>query len=821
MFRTNSSFPRILRLLILTFALCFGLGACKSVEERAEAHFTSAQELIDEGDLDRAVIELRNVFELVPNHVAARETMAALVLQKDDKEAAYGHYLRLVEQVPDHVEGRTVLAEIAFSARNWEEFSRHATEVIALAPDAPRTQMIELALQYEQALAARDVLTRNAVRDQAAELAQGAPNNDILQLILFDAYVRNGAVDQALMQLEKMIAKQPDNRELYAQKLALLEQQGDFAALETQLRDMVIRFADEDEPKTQLIQFLLARGEPDKVEAFLREVSDPAAEDPTLFFDLVRFINHRQGPDAARAELRAALEIAADPKQIQIILAALDFENGAEDTATETLQTLLESAEEGSDSANRIRIALARMRVQTGNEISARQLVAEILEADSDNVEALKMQAAWMIQDDEADEAIATLRLALDTAPDDVAAMDLISQAYTRAGNHELSRDFLALAVDASENAPEPSLRYAQILAGDERYIAAEEVLIPALQRAPGNADMLVLLGEIYLAAEDYARADGVIARLRRIGTERTLAVADALQARLLGSREGVEQALGFLRELSEREDASLNTQIALLRARLSSGQTEAALKQAEALVAEYPENTALRFILATSHAANGALDVAEAQTQALVEEDPRRGQAWVQLYRLQRLQGKVEAASQTLRNGRAALPFNRELLWAQAGEMEAVGDIDGAIANYELLYDRNSNDLVAANNLSSLLSNHKTDASSLERAWAVARRLNGTDVPAFQDTYGWLVFRRGQAEEALPYLESAAAELSQDPIVQFHLGQTYAALRRQEDAVAQYRLVLELAEDGDPRPQIAIARTEISRLETLSPAEE
>jgi tetratricopeptide (TPR) repeat protein len=203
------------------------------------------------------------------------------------------------------------------------------------------------------------------------------------------------------------------------------------------------------------------------------------------------------------------------------------------------------------------------------------------------------------------------------------------------------------------------------------------------------------------------------------------------------------------------------------------------------------------------------------------VEEDPRRGQAWVQLYRLQRLQGKVEAASQTLRNGRAALPFNRELLWAQAGEMEAVGDIDGAIANYELLYDRNSNDLVAANNLSSLLSNHKTDASSLERAWAVARRLNGTDVPAFQDTYGWLVFRRGQAEEALPYLESAAAELSQDPIVQFHLGQTYAALRRQEDAVAQYRLVLELAEDGDPRPQIAIARTEISRLETLSPAEE
>ncbi len=813
--------PRILRRLLLTFMLCLGLTACKSVEERAEAYFASAQELIEEGDLDRAAVELRNVFELMPNHVAARETMAALMLQKDDKEAAYGQYLRLVEQVPDHVEGRTVLAEIAFAARNWEEFSRHATEVIALAPDAPRTEMIALALQYEQALEARDGPARDAVRDQAAGLAQEAPDNDILQLILFDAYVRDGAIDQALVQLERMIAKQPDNRDLYTQKLVLLERQGDFTALETQLRDIVIRFAEDDEPKTQLIQFLLARGEPDKVEAFLREVSDPAAEDPTLFIDLVRFINQRQGPDAARAELRAALEVVADPERIQIILAALDFENGAEDTAIETLQTMLEGTEEDSDTANRIRITLARMLLQTGNETRARQLVADTLEADSDSVEALKMQAAWMIQDDKADEAIATLRLALDTAPDDVAAMDLISQAYARAGNHELSRDFLALAVDASDNAPEPSLRYARVLASDERYIAAEEVLIPALRRAPDNADILVLLGEVYLAAEDYARADSVIARLRRISTERTLAVADALQARLLGSREGVEQALGYLRELAEREDASLNTQIALLRARLSSGQTEAALRQAEALVAEYPDNAALRFILATSHAANGALDVAENQIQILVEEDPRRGRAWVQLYRLQRLQGKDDSASQTLRDGRAALPYNRELLWAQAGELEAAGDIDGAIANYELLYERNSNDLVAANNLASLLTNHKTDDAGLERAWAVARRLNGTDVPAFQDTYGWLVFRRGEAEEALPYLESAAAELSQDPIVQFHLGQTYAALERDEDAIAQYRRVLEFAGEDDPRPQIAIARDEITRLEALPPAEE
>jgi len=64
---------------------------------------------------------------------------------------------------------------------------------------------------------------------------------------------------------------------------------------------------------------------------------------------------------------------------------------------------------------------------------------------------------------------------------------------------------------------------------------------------------------------------------------------------------------------------------------------------------------------------------------------------------------------------------------------------------------------VVVANNLASLLTAHRTDDASLDRAYRIARRLRGIDVPAFQDTYGWIAHRRGDYAEALDYLRPAA----------------------------------------------------------------
>ena len=164
-----------------------------------------------------------------------------------------------------------------------------------------------------------------------------------------------------------------------------------------------------------------------------------------------------------------------------------------------------------------------------------------------------------------------------------------------------------------------------------------------------------------------------------------------------------------------------------------------------------------------------------------------------------------------------AAQPEAVMLQWMQAGRLEAAGDIDGAIAVYEALYAANSANTVIANNLASLITTHRSDAQSLERAFAIARRLRGSDVPAFQDTYGWIEYRRGNLSEALAHLEPAAEGLPDNALVQFHLGMTYAALERPAEAVERLERALELAGES-PLAQFDTARETLARLRATQP---
>jgi Flp pilus assembly protein TadD len=103
-------------------------------------------------------------------------------------------------------------------------------------------------------------------------------------------------------------------------------------------------------------------------------------------------------------------------------------------------------------------------------------------------------------------------------------------------------------------------------------------------------------------------------------------------------------------------------------------------------------------------------------------------------------------------------------------------------------------------------------DTAALDRAYAITRRLRGTEVPAFQDTYGWIAYLRGDYETALEYLSAAAVALPEEPTVQYHLGMTYLALKRPEEARTALERSLELAGDT-PLPDADRAREALEGL--------
>jgi tetratricopeptide (TPR) repeat protein len=604
-------------------------------------------------------------------------------------------------------------------------------------------------------------------------------------------------------------------------RLAVLAQLERADALEEQLRDMISRFPEDTELSGTLLRFFVSRGESEKARDFLSEVAE-TSQDPEQRRDawsaLVQLILREDGPEAAISQIDsilAEIEDAEDAASFRALRAGIRFDQGERDAAIEEMEAILEG-ELSPEISGRISVALSRMLMATGNQVGARALVEEILSEDGTQVDALKMKAAWLIEEDETREAVSLLRTALDNSPEDVEALTLTAQAHARNGDRNLAREFLALAVEASNSEPEVTIRYANLLASEERYLPAEEALIDALRLAPGNLQLLTALGELYIAMEDWPRAEQVEETLRRQEIEAATRVATGLQASRLAAQGNMEDAVAFLEELARQgAGQDIAAEIAVVRARLASGDTDGARDYLENLLSENPDNFTLRFVQATVLSAAGRYDEAATAYRELIEERPQVEQLWIGLVRNLYAQGNIEGAEAALTEGLEALPEAMNLLWAQASFRERQGDYEGAIELYEMMYERAPNQPVIANNLASMLSTYREDGESLERAYRIARRLRGSDFPPFQDTYGWIAYRQGDYEEALEHLEPAADALGQDPLVQFHLGMTYAALGREEEALEQLRRAVEIAGPEDERSQFDTARAEIERLES------
>lgn len=803
--------------LIVSFiaTACF-VAACDSSEERAENHFQKGLELLEQGEVERALVELRNVFQLNGEHREARRTYARTVAEQGNQAEAFAQYLRLVEQYPEDLEGRSELAHMAAQSGNWTEAERHLEVAETLNPTDPVLRSVRVGLSYRNAL-------RDEVPEAQAEAAQAARalleedlSLPVAQMVAVENLVRNQDWDGALTLVDRLL-EVSDGFNLHRLRLSVLDQLGERDEVADHLRLMVERFPEAGLHRT-LVSRLIEDGRLEDAEAYLRErITDPnTAEDSQPRLELLSFITEQRGINAAIDEVdRMLVDAPSDEMVLRSLRANLDFERGNRDQALAAMDALTKDAEPSREN-NTIKVLYARMLQQVGNLVGARALVEEVLEHDPGQIGAIKLKAGWLVEDDRPGDALVELRTALDNAPRDPEILTLMAQAHQRAGDHTLMAEMLAMAVEVSGHRRAEALRYVAHLIAEDKLFSAEEILLAALRNENEDPQLLARLGDLYVRTEDWGRAQQVISRLNALNLPQSEALVAELTARLLAAQNRAQDLARFLNDLTT-DQTNLGASAAIIRLHLANGDVAQALEYSTELLSADPENPTLRFLQAGVLATEGQLDAAGEILTQLTQEFPQSEQTWLSLYRVQRSQGLLDASDVTLSQAATSLPESRNIKWVQASVFEARGDINSAIEIYEALYEADSSNVIVANNLASLLATYRDDEESLQRAFVVARRLRAADQPAFQDTYGWITARLGNLHEALKYLEPAAEGLGTDPVVQFHLADVYRQLGRDQDALPYYQRVVDLVAAGANEPPfMAQVTSEIARIKAL-----
>ncbi len=808
-------FFRRLHLFALLFATLTFLVACDSAEERAEAHFQAGMALLEEGDVDRALIEFRNVFKLNGRHKEARKTFARLQRERGNTSGSYGQYLRLIEQYPNDLDARRALAEMALETGNWEELELHAVTAAELAPDDIGIKSLVNTLSYSNALRSSSAPEADYAAHVARTLLESDPNLMTARQVIIDHLVRNQDWHDALEEIDAALVIDPGKSGLYAIRLGILRELGRTAEIEAQLVQMADVFPDDEGVKQMLVQHQIEHENLDAAEEFLRAQVDPAAEDYHPVQRLVAFLSEYRGEQVAIAEMdRIIAQKGPSTARYKAMRAVLKFRAGEVDVAIKEMEALLASAGR-SPETREIEVEFARLLFQAGNPVGARSLIETILAEDPTQVEALKFKSAWMIEEDEPGEAITLLREALGLAPQDPQLMTLMAHAHERNGDRELMGEMLALAVETSFSAVPESLRYANHLASEGNLTIAESVLIRALRLAPDTPEILAALGQLYLEMEDWSRLETVIRTMDDQEDPDVIGFAKQLRAEMLSAQQRTEDLTAFLTELAGSSDFRLPAEMALVRTMLAQGNISGALARLDTLLEEDPESLPLRYLKALTLANDRKTGAAETLYRSILDDYPDAADVWIALYILLVDSGAPEKAAHVLNEGLETLPENLNLLMLRAASHERAEELDQAIAVYEKLYALNSRSQVVANNLASLLTTHRADDESLQRAFTLARRLRGTRVPAFQDTYGWIAYKLGNHEEALQYLVSAASELPNQPLVLYHLAKTYAALGRNEAALGTFQSVADLVEELETAPDFTPeVLSEIERLQ-------
>lgn len=805
------------KLLVSTIlaAGLMGLAACDSSDERAEKYYESGMAYLQQGDVDRALVEFRNVFQLNGEHKEARRAYARAERDRGRLRESFAQYLRLVEQYPDDLEAHQALAEMAVANGDWDVAQRYATEAVKLQPDNRTLLAIKAAADYGQAAQGDDTAGVVDAMKRVKALREQEPKNILLRRVVIDDLLRAQDFEDALPEIDAAIQLEPKDRQLFAQRMAVLSALGNDAAVEAGLTDMVARFPEAPEMSETLVRWYVSRNQFDKAEAHLRSRIDLQRPDVGAVFSLIRFLAEHRGTTVAVDELDKVIAAGATSPIFLSARAGFLFDLGKRDEAIADMRAVLNSASDPED-ARRMKIALARMLSATGGNDEAHKLVDEVLAEDSGAAEALKLKATWYIQDDQIGDAISTLRKAIDDSPNDASLMTLLAQAYERDGNRDLLRETLSLAVNASNRAPDESLRYAQFLASENKLVQAEGVIIDALRLSPNNVGLLAPLGQVYVAMQDWPRASAVADELNKSDDARGHLAAIEIKTAVLNGQQKSDEAVGYLQSLASNGQTDLATKVAILRTQISNGQIDRALAFANQLLAKEPDNPEVQFINGSVQVLAGNTAAAETTMRHLVAEDPSRVQAWMTLVRIVSSDTKrTDEAEKLIGEAQKTAPDLPELKWAKAGILERKGDLAGAITIYEGLYKENSGNPIVANNLASLLSVHGADADSLNRAELIARRLRGSTVPAFQDTYGWIAHLRGNDAEAEPELVKAAAGLPDDPSVQYHLAMVFLSVGKKSEALSQFTKMMALLPNGSAQPGYAeSARQEMDKLQ-------
>ena len=713
---------------LVGLALAFS-GCIRSPEAKSARYIDAGKALMQKHDPVRAILEFRNAVKQTPKNAEAYYQLGLAYLAQQDYRSAVAALRQAIALNPKHT--------------------------------AAKLQMAELMASVSDSGVLKDAQQR------LQDLLAGDPNNpDALHALALTELKLGDAAD-AMQHLELALADAGKSQELsIAITLAQAKlQQKDAKGAEEILKKACQESATPADASVYLGQFYISQHRTAEAEQqFQRALSvDPRHAVALLSLAKLQYAAGR-APEAEQSFKRLS-SLPGYKSAYAIFL----FQAGRKDEAVREFERLVKA--DPNDRLARTRLVTVYWNLNRAAE--AEKILDQALQKNARDLDALLQRGEIYLSEGKYAPAEMDLNKVLSLQPSAPEVHYILAKLHRARGEELRYRQDLAKALELNAFLLPVRMELAQALLAAKSAQAALETLDQAPQFQRQSVPFLVRRNWVLWSLGDLAEMrKGIDQGLKR---ERSsdLLIQDGLWKLRSGdpaaARKAIEESLKI-------DPSDLRALQALSQTYVAQKNAGMALQKVKEYAKGQPKSAPVQDYLGLMLLSEGSRTEARNAFAAALAADPKYVAAGLALTQLDVAQGDITGAKKRLE---AILSIDAgnptAQLWLGIVQQK-LGDRSGAIELYRKAAQANPESAQALNNLAYLLSEVANKPDEALKYAEKAVQLAPAQ-PAYCDTLGWILYRKGVYNAALPYLERASADNSdRDNVVwKYHLAMAFS----------------------------------------------
>jgi predicted Zn-dependent protease len=533
--------------------------------------------------------------------------------------------------------------------------------------------------------------------------------------------------------------------------------------------------------RIRLAQFYARQNQFDAAEKVLREGIKAVPDNRDIKLSLVSFLAAHRSSETAEKELRTMIAAAPSDVEMKFALAQFYVTNHQPDLAEKVYRDVID-AEKLDAAGIAARDRLASLYAQRNDVKNTQQLVDEVLANSPRDTDALILRGDLALANKDPKSAIADLRTVLRDQPNAVGVLRTLARAHLANGESAIAEETMRRALEAAPKDAGVQLDLAQLLAQLGKVDQAKAIVAELVKEQPNNVQALDSLFRLSEGTKDFdtakMAADAIVA------TEPKSPVGYVYQGVVAEQAKRNEDALRLYTRAADMQPDALEPLQGEIRMLVNLKRVPEALKRLDDLAAKDPKNAFAPDIKGEVLLAQKDVVGAQAAFKVSIERAPKWWSPYRGLATAQFDAKDAASAIATLRSAETTVSQPDIAGIELATYFERSGKPEDAEREYESIVRRNPQSDVAANNLAMLLVTYPKDTASIDRAKSLTSRFAESANPSFLDTYGWVLYKHGEAAASVSVLQRVVSQEPDQPVALYHLGMAQSQAGENAQAV-------------------------------------